>query len=298
MMLLGTQEVNTAGHLAIGGCDTTDLARRYGTPLFVMDEELIRENCQRFHRVFTSHYGGPVEICYAGKAFLVSAMARLIDEEGLSLDVASAGELYTAIQTDFPANRILLHGNNKSDDELRMAVETEVGRIVIDNLMELRRLDTIATAHGRRQPVLIRVTPGIDPHTHRRIRTGQQDTKFGFNIKDGSALEAITQALTMNSVQVLGLHCHIGSQLLDVSTHQQAIEIVVAFLDHVRDQTGVCFEELNLGGGLGVRYTEEQPCRYNWNSITSPGPAFLSSLADHWWRKREQRSTQWALSSR
>jgi diaminopimelate decarboxylase len=183
-------------------------------------------------------------------------MARLIDEEGLSLDVASGGELYTALTAGFPAERILFHGNNKSDEEIALGLEAGVGRFVVDNFFELRRLNAKAQEQGRVQPILLRVTPGIDPHTHRRIRTGQEDTKFGINISDGAALEAVTEAIALGNVSLLGIHCHIGSQLLDATSHREAIEVMVAFLATIRDRTGQTMEELNIGGGLGVRYLE------------------------------------------
>lgn len=255
-MLLGTQRVNDAGHLEIGGCDTVDLARRFGTPLYVMDEITIRENCRRYQAAFAVRYPGESEVSYAGKAFLVQAMARLIDDEGLALDVASGGELYTALSAGFPAARILFHGNNKSDDEIRMGLEAGVGRIVVDNFFELRRLNNMAAEAGRVQPILLRVTPGIDPHTHRRIRTGQEDTKFGVNISDGSALEAIAEAMDMANIEVLGIHCHIGSQLQDTKSHEDAIDVMVGFYAKIRETTGRTLPELNIGGGLGVRYLE------------------------------------------
>jgi diaminopimelate decarboxylase len=262
-MLLGTQRVNDRGHLEIGGCDTVELAKTFGTPLYVVDEAFLRENCRRYAAAFAARYPGESHVSYAGKAFLVQAMARLIDEEGLSLDVASGGELYTALTAGFPAERILYHGNFKSDAELQMGVEAGVGRFVVDNFYELRRLSSLAEKAGRQQPILLRVTPGIDPHTHRRIRTGQEDTKFGINISDGAALEAIREALTLPGVTLLGIHCHIGSQLLDSHAHEEAIEVMVGFLAEVREKTGTTLQELNIGGGLGVRYLEEhQPPTY------------------------------------
>jgi len=255
-MLLGTQCVNDRGHLEIGGCDTVELARRFGTPLYVIDEAFLRENCRRYRSAFAARYPGESELSYAGKAFLVQAMARLIDEEGLSLDVASGGELYTALTADFPAERILYHGNNKSDEEIALGVEAGVGRFVVDNFFELRRLNAVAREQGRVQPILLRVTPGIDPHTHRRIRTGQEDTKFGINVSDGAALEAVTEAIGLGNVSLLGIHCHIGSQLLDATSHREATEVMVAFLATIRERTGQTMEELNIGGGLGVRYLE------------------------------------------
>jgi diaminopimelate decarboxylase len=256
-MLLGTQRINGRGHLEIGGCDTVELAHQFGTPLYVMDEACVRDNCRRYQAAFASRYPGESHVSYAGKAFLVQAMARLIEEEGLSLDVASGGELYTALSAGFPASRILLHGNNKSDDELRMGLEAGVGRNVVDNLFELRQLDRLAGEMGRVQPILLRVAPGIDPHTHRRIRTGQEDSKFGLNVNDGQAMEAVVEALALPNVRLLGVHCHIGSQLLDTKSHEDAVEIMVAFLADIRARTGTAMEELDIGGGLGVRYLED-----------------------------------------
>ena len=186
-------------------------------------------------------------------------MARLILQEGLSLDVASAGELHTALQAGFPPERLLLHGNNKSQEELTMALEAKVGRIIIDNFFELRALTTLAQERRVSCPVLVRVAPGVDPHTHRLIRTGQEDTKFGFNIKSGDALAAIQEVLeAAPALTPRGIHCHVGSQLLDAETHVQAIDVMVRFLREIADATGWMPEELDIGGGLGVRYTEGQ----------------------------------------
>jgi diaminopimelate decarboxylase len=260
LMLLGTQRINEHGHLEIGGCDSRKLAEQYGTPLYVMDEGLIRSNCRAYKAAFISRYAEN-EISFAGKAFLTIAMANLCEEEGFGLDVASAGELYTAIKAKFPADRILFHGNNKSHDELERALQYGVGRIVVDNFYELRALSTLAAAYKVRQKILLRVAPGVDPHTHRLIRTGQEDTKFGFNLKSGDALAAITEALeAAPSINLRGLHCHIGSQLLDTSTHVEAIDVMVAFIKSVRESTGWIAKELDIGGGLGIRYlTDQQP---------------------------------------
>lgn len=255
-MLLGTQCVNDRGHLEIGGCDTVELAQRFGTPLYVVDETFLRENCRRYKQAFEKRYPGETEVSYAGKAFIIQAVTRVIDEEGLALDVASGGELYTALTAGFPAERILLHGNNKSEAEIRQGLEAGVGRFVVDNFYELRRLNTIAGEMGRVQPILLRVTPGIDPHTHRRIRTGQEDTKFGINISEGAALEAVLEALTLPNIKLLGIHCHIGSQLLDAHSHEEAIEVMVEFLAAIRERGKIELPELNIGGGLGVRYLE------------------------------------------
>jgi diaminopimelate decarboxylase len=263
-MLLGSQRVNAQGHLEIGGCDTVDLAREFGTPLYVMDEEAIRDNCRRYKAVFEARYPKN-DISFASKAYLNMAICKVVESEGLSLDVASAGELYTAVQANFPMERVLLHGNNKSQAELEMALEHGVGRVVVDNLPELRQLAALAKTQGKTQSILIRVTPGIDPRTHKRIRTGQEDTKFGLSVASGAALEAVTEALgAAPHLKITGLHCHIGSQLLDAHTHEQAIDIMVAFLRQVADTTGWMPEDLDIGGGLGIRYVEsQQPPSYD-----------------------------------
>lgn len=205
-MLLGTQKVNDRNHLEIGGCDVVELASEFGTPLYVMDEATIRDNCRRFRTAFQSRYGDS-GIAYASKAFLVTGMCMLADQEGMWLDVVSAGELYTAKQAGFPMDRVLLHGNFKKPDELEMAVECGVGYVVADSFAELEALDSIARAAGRTQEVLVRCNPGVDPHTHRLIRTGQEDSKFGFNIKSGAAMEAAKVALGLANLRLCGIHC-------------------------------------------------------------------------------------------
>lgn len=262
-MLLGSQRINAQGHLEIGGCDTVALASEFGTPLYVMDEDAIRDSCRRYKAAFASRYPKN-DISFAAKAFLNMAICKVVEQEGLSLDVASAGELYTAVKAGFPMKRVLLHGNNKSQAELEMALEHGVGYVVVDNLPELRHLAALAKAQDKTQAILIRVTPGIDPHTHRRIRTGQEDTKFGLSVASGAALEAVTEALgAAPHLKITGLHCHIGSQLLDAHTHEQAIDIMVAFLRKITDTTGWMPEDLDIGGGLGIRYVEgQQPPTY------------------------------------
>lgn len=252
MMLLGTQRINGSGHLEIGGCDAVELAERFGTPLYVMDEELIRSNCRRYLTTFRQLYDD-VEVAFAGKSFMTAAMCRLIDQEGLYLDVASAGELHTALTAGFPMERIIFHGNNKSVEELQMSIDLGVGRVVVDNFLELERLDELARTSGKRAGIMLRLTPGIDPHTHKLIRTGQADTKFGFNIENGSAMEAVKEVMACNSIDLLGLHCHVGSQLLDTTAHEQAIRIMVKFIADVRE-IGYEPGELNIGGGLGIHY--------------------------------------------
>lgn len=253
MLLLGTQRVNEAGHLEIGGVDAVQLAVDFGTPLYVMDEVALRTRCREYLAAFRSRYPR-VEVSFAGKAFLCSGICPVIRQEGLRLDVASGGELYTALKAGFPADRISLHGNNKSLEELEMALNAGVGHIIVDNFLELGRLAEMTRERPAPQPILIRAAPGIDPHTHRRISTGQVDTKFGFDVGSGAILEAVRQASEMPGVKLLGLHCHVGSQLLDTECHEDSVAVMVDLLASIRDRFGIQFEELNIGGGLGIRY--------------------------------------------
>jgi len=257
MMRLGTQRVNDKGHLEIGGCDVTDLAREFGTPLYVVDEDLVRQNCCRYVRACQHLYpDGQTEIAFAGKAFLTAAICALVESEGLSLDAVSAGEIHTARKAGYPMSKIYFHGNNKAVEDLELALDLNVGRIVVDNLQEIGLLDALTTRRSQSADVLLRLTPGIDPHTHKLIRTGQADTKFGLNIKDGAALEGVRRAIASPLINFRGIHCHVGSQLLDTDAHEQSAAIMVAFMKEVQDETGVAVEELNLGGGLGIRYVE------------------------------------------
>lgn len=256
-MLRGTMRINERGHLEIGGCDCVELAKEYGTPLFVMDEALIRENCRRYKSAFSQHYPAKAQIAYAGKAFLVLAMCRFVAEEGLWLDVASGGELWTALMANFPMERVYLHGNFKSDDELAMAVRHKVGRIVVDSMDELKQLNAVAARSQTVADILLRVTPGVEAHTHEFIKTGQVDTKFGFQIEGGLALEAAKQALDLPNLRLHGFHCHIGSQVFEIEPYRIAVEQMLALANDVRKVKGFVMQELNLGGGLGVRYVPE-----------------------------------------
>jgi len=258
-MLLGTQRINERGHLEVGGCDTVELAREYGTPLYVMDEPAIRAACRAYRSAFESRY--PVnQIHYAGKAFLCLAMCKIAEQEGLGLDVAASGELYTAIQAGFPMDSVNLHGNNKSADEIRMALRHRVGHITVDNFTEIATLASLLRGRRRSaaQAVLVRCAPGVDPETHRFMRTGQADTKFGFNIADGSALEAVRRVLEVPAMQFRGIHFHVGSQLTDTDSHEGAIEAAVELMADIRAKAHADCAVLNIGGGLGVRYVQGQ----------------------------------------
>lgn len=257
MILLGTQRVNDKNHLEIGGCDVVDLAAEFGTPLYIMDEQLIREKCRAYRAAFEREYGN-ANIAYAGKAFMTAAMCALAAQEGMWLDVASAGELYTAVRANFPTDRIFLHGNFKTPKELNMAVQYGVKYVVLDSYDEINELAKIAEVAGRLQEVLIRCNPGVDPHTHRHISTGHEDSKFGFNIQDGSAMKAAKMVAATSSLKLAGLHCHIGSQLLDLAPYTDAAPVMIRFLKQVQEEIGSDVGVLDLGGGLAARYLEEQ----------------------------------------
>lgn len=255
MTLFGTQKINELGHLEIGGCDTIELAEKFGTPLYIMDEDLIRDNCRRYLNAFRQGYND-VAVAFAGKSFMTSAMCKIVEQEGMHIDVASAGELYTAKNAGFPMDRVIFHGSNKSVEELQMAIDLGVGRIVADNFLEIARLNELAQAAKKRAGIMLRLTPGIDPHTHKLIRTGQSDTKFGFNITDGSAMWAVQKALDCPHVELKGLHCHAGSQLLDTEAHEDALKIMFQFISELAN-IGIETKELNFGGGLGIRYQSD-----------------------------------------
>lgn len=248
--------VNNAGHLEISGCDTLRLAEQYGTPLYVMSEDEIRETCRRYVASFERNYGGCGKPIYASKAFSCKEIYRIVLSEGLDVEVVSGGELYTALQAGVPGRQIHFQGNNKSIGELTMALENGVGDIVVDNLSELERLESLAAERGVTAPISFRIKPGIDAHTHEFIRTGQVDSKFGLDLASGEAMDALRRASELEHVVVKGLHCHIGSQILEKAPFVHAAEVMLQFFFQVREELGMTFEHLNLGGGFGIHYTE------------------------------------------
>lgn len=256
MKLQGTMKVNTIGHLEIGGCDAPELARKFGTPLYVMDETKIRKNCREYVASLKKYYPNS-EAIYASKTFSTAAMCKLIEEEDMGLDVVSGGELYTALSVDFPARRIYFHGNNKACGELEMALDARIGRIIVDNLYELDLLESLAQKKKVKQKILLRVSPGIDAHTHHYIKTGMIDSKFGMAIANGQAHLGIEKVLSMKKLELVGLHCHIGSQIFDLNSYKEAAVTMMAFINDIRIKTGFVCKELNLGGGLGIYYTED-----------------------------------------
>jgi len=248
--------VNDRGHLVVGGCDVVELAHKYGTPLYLYDEGRIRARCREYIAEFSGRYSS-VEIAYAGKAGLTTGLCRLMHQEGMGLDVASAGELHTALHAGFPPARIKMHGNFKSNLEYRMALESGVGRVVVDSLIELRQFDSWARKLGMVADILIRVRPGIDTHTHELIQTGQVDSKFGLGIYGGEAQQAVEMARDLDGLRLQGIHCHIGSQLLETDAFERAVDHMVEFIAEMRAEAGCECEDLDLGGGLGIRYTEK-----------------------------------------
>ena len=249
-------DVNALGHLTIGGMDTVALAKEYGTPAYILDEDVIRENCRTYRRAATEYFGKDALPLYASKALCFSQMYRIAAEEGMGIDCVSGGELYTAKRAGFPAERIYFHGNNKTDQDIKDALDMGVGTFVVDNRDELAALSAEATARGVKQRILLRITPGIDPHTHRAVVTGNVDSKFGNAIVTGQAMAIVKEALTMPSIDLSGLHCHIGSQIFDIEPFAEAADIMVRFMAQIKEECGFEVRELNLGGGLGVRYTE------------------------------------------
>ncbi|HHT01094.1 MAG TPA: diaminopimelate decarboxylase [Firmicutes bacterium] len=257
MHLYGTMAINAAGHLEIGGCDCTELAQHFGTPLYVLDESEFRHRCRILRDSLAKECPGS-EVVFAGKSLLVAALCRILAQENLGLDVVSGGELYTALQSGFPAHRIFMHGNNKSQSELRMALESGVGRIVVDNFLELDQLAQLARAQHRTADILLRVTPGIEAHTHAYVKTGQVDSKFGFTMENGQALAAAKRALSLPNINLMGFHCHIGSQIFELEPFQDAAVALAELVAQTRDLTGQVLPELDLGGGFGIRYHDQE----------------------------------------
>lgn len=255
MKLFGTMQLDAAGHLSIGGVPATELAAAHGTPLYVMDTAHIKAQCRAYKTAFTAP-GAVTEVIYASKAFLNVAMVRLIQEQGLSLDVVSGGELYTAITASFPADRIFFHGNNKTSEELMMALDYGVHRIIVDNGHELELISALCKKLGKRQNILFRMNPGIDAHTHDFIQTARNDSKFGVSIYQEGLCQLIQQAVADDAVTLTGFHCHIGSQIFDEAPYFSALTVMFDFIARMRDTCGFTASELNIGGGFGVYYSQ------------------------------------------
>jgi len=247
-------EVNDKGHLLIGGCDVVDLAKEFGTPLYLFDESTLRHKCSEFKDVFCKYYPDTLVI-YASKAFLNKALALIFKEEGLGLDVVSGGELSIAHSVDFPLEKVYFHGNNKTPEELNLALDLGVGRIVVDNFYELELLNGLAEERGINQNILLRLTPGVDPHTHQYTTTGTIESKFGFPLTTGQAEEAVKQALSASNLDLLGFHFHLGSPVSEVQPYELAMELVLGFAQEMGKKFGFNLSEFDIGGGFAVPYT-------------------------------------------
>lgn len=254
MKLFGSMKVE-GNELYVGGVKASDLSKEYGTPLYVIDEELVRSNCRRYYNAMKCEERGN-RVTYAGKAFINMSMCNLVNEENLYLDVVSGGELYTAYKAGFPLERIYFHGNNKSDYEIDLGVRLGIGRFIVDNIHELEVLNSIAQEYGRVQKVYLRITPGVEAHTHEYIKTGQLDSKFGFPVIGDTVYDAIKRAMELEYIELNGLHCHIGSQIFDLEPFEDTTEIMLNLINDIKETLGYEIKELDLGGGFGIYYTE------------------------------------------
>lgn len=256
MLIHDYMKINSLGHLEIDGCDTAELAAQYGTPLYVMSEDRIRCNMQRYKNSIDKFYGGKGLCLYASKAFSTAYIYRVALEEGLGVDVVSGGELYTALVAGFDPSKIVFHGNNKSYSEIKMAIDEGVGRIIIDSYEEIDMIDAISREAGKVTKVMIRVKPGIDAHTHEFISTGHIDCKFGFAIENGEATEFIKHVMTFDTVEITGLHCHLGSQMFLYEPFKLGGEVMMNYYAELKNTLGLSLTELNLGGGFGIKYVD------------------------------------------
>lgn len=252
------------GNFIFGGCDTVELAKKYGTPLYVVNEDYILDRINEIKRDFLEKYANTMAV-YASKAFLTKEMARIIKREGLGMDVVSGGELYTAIKVDFPMDKIIFHGNNKTLDEIEMAVANNVGRIVVDSMYELDLIENTAKKYHKTIKILFRVTPGVETDTHKFIQTGQVDSKFGIPLKDNIIKKAVEKAMACKYIELLGFHFHIGSQIHKNNCYILAVQRILKLIKELRDELGFESRELNIGGGFGIRYSadeERKPLSY------------------------------------
>ena len=280
-MIANNLSVNAQGHLCFAEQDVTLLAKKYGTPLYLLDEDQIRARCRVYRSAMQAAFGEAALPLYAGKALCVKAIYRVMREEGMGIDVVSSGEIYTAAAAGFPMARAYFHGNNKTDADIAFAIESGVGTFVCDSTEELDAIEAAASARGIKKRVLLRLTPGIDPHTHRAISTGQVDSKFGAAIETGAAEALVLAALARPHIELVGYHCHIGSQIFEVTPFLDAVRIMVGFAAKMRATHAYTASELNLGGGLGVRYLAEHPVVDYAAAIAEVGEELHRQLAAH-----------------
>ena len=258
-LLYDNLSVNEQGHLTVGGIDTAELAAEYGTPLYILDEDVVRKNCRTYTQAMHRYFGEYAAPLYASKALCVKSIYPVAQSEGMCVDTVSPGEIYTALAAGFPPEKMFFHGTNKTDEDIAYGVEAGVGYFVVDNLNELRTLDSIAGAKGVCQDVLLRLTVGLDPHTLEAINTGRVDSQFGVPIDTGQADVFVREALGCSNIRVAGFHSHIGSQIFESDSFVRQIDILVRFSARIEQETGHHTGILNIGGGFGVRYTDSDP---------------------------------------
>ncbi|MBQ9773698.1 MAG: diaminopimelate decarboxylase [Clostridia bacterium] len=258
-MICNNLSVNGEGHLCLGGQDTVALAEQYGTPLYLLDEDRIRERCRTYKKAMQEAFGAKALPLYASKAASFKQLYRIMKEEGMGVDVVSSGEVYTACEAGFPMERAYFHSNNKTDADIAYAMDRGIGYFVVDNREELDAIERLAAARGLTQKILLRLTPGIDPHTYAAVSTGKVDSKFGSAIETGQAEEITAYTLKQPHIHLSGYHCHVGSQVFDSDVFLRAAAIMLSFAAKMREKYGYQLEELDLGGGYGVRYLEEHP---------------------------------------
>ena len=251
-----TTEVTKTDHLSIGGCDLSDLANQFGTPLYIFDEATLRDMCRQFVKEFTSRYEN-TKVLYASKAYTNVSIANIIHQEGLGIDVVSGGELAVALAAKLPCSQIYFHGNNKSVEELTMAINNNIGKIVIDSFHELDLVNKIAANNKTTQEVMLRLSPGIDPHTHAKTTTGILDSKFGFSIETGDAKLAILETLSKDNIDLVGIHFHLGSPIFELEPYSTAIDTVLTFLSDFK-KDGLNLREFSPGGGFAIGYVQNQ----------------------------------------
>ena len=245
--------------LLFAGMSVKNLAKEFGTPLYIMDEDYIREKCRIYKKAIEDGFAGNGKILYASKALSFKYIYKIMKEENMGIDVVSIGEMYTAKSAGFDLHNAYFHSSNKTDYDIEFAIKNNIGYFVIDNFEELDVIDEVAKSNNIKQKVLIRITPGIDPHTYEKVATGKVDSKFGFSIETGLADEIIKKTLDKKNIILKGIHCHVGSQVFDSEVFKDSANVMIDFIKHIKDKYGFVIEELNLGGGYGVRYTEKDP---------------------------------------
>lgn len=258
-MICDNLGINEKGHLTFAGFDTVDLAKKYGTPVYIMDENKIREKCRIYKSAMSEYFGGKSMPLFASKALCFKRIYEIMREEGMGIDVVSSGELYTAASTGFPLEKAFFHGNNKTDSDISFAMENHIGYFVCDNANEITAVSREAVKRNITQKIILRLTPGIDPHTHAKISTGKVDSKFGAAIETGQAQELFELANSLDGIDVNGFHCHIGSQIFDFKPFCDAAAIMIKFISDMKNKFGYETEILNLGGGMGVKYIDTDP---------------------------------------